>query len=366
MLNSYQAHRQEHQRREQILAWMETEFTERLEDIKKEQASLQAAAGRFHPADRRGRHARHPSAQLRHRLRSRRHGQRDEQRRVRPAGGRNGAADQGHRGHPTPDARPGAPRPATQRRAGPAQPGQGPGVFLRSRHPQVAADLRLVRRVFPEDAARLTPSCGPRWKSCSSRSAPTASATDDTLFPMRPSPSLPRPRRCRCGCPVPPSTPRTPARAPRRRARSRRAGGILEVHTAGRGVPRGVAQHPVDQHARVRRRWRGARDGADRRHGQQRRGAVLFPGAGHAERGLTRRRVGARRFCRRCSNTSRTWPRRIRRSSRCGRRSSRTIPRPRTRTPSSTVSRTRPTSRNSNKASNRPGRTNKGASITSE
>jgi len=40
MLNGYQSHRQDRQRREQILAWMETEFTEGLEDIKKEQASL--------------------------------------------------------------------------------------------------------------------------------------------------------------------------------------------------------------------------------------------------------------------------------------------------------------------------------------
>ena len=39
MLSSYQSHRQERQRREQILAWMETEFTEGLEDIKREQAA---------------------------------------------------------------------------------------------------------------------------------------------------------------------------------------------------------------------------------------------------------------------------------------------------------------------------------------
>ena len=37
MLNGYQSHRQERQRRGQILAWMETEFTENLENIKKEQ-----------------------------------------------------------------------------------------------------------------------------------------------------------------------------------------------------------------------------------------------------------------------------------------------------------------------------------------
>ena len=39
MLNGYQSHRQERQRREQILAWMETEFTENLADIKKGQDS---------------------------------------------------------------------------------------------------------------------------------------------------------------------------------------------------------------------------------------------------------------------------------------------------------------------------------------
>ncbi len=40
MLNNYQAHRQDRQRRDQILAWMETEFTEGLENIKTEQALL--------------------------------------------------------------------------------------------------------------------------------------------------------------------------------------------------------------------------------------------------------------------------------------------------------------------------------------
>ena len=47
MLNNYQSHRQERQRREQILDWMEKEFTEDLEDIKREQALMKEQQDKF-------------------------------------------------------------------------------------------------------------------------------------------------------------------------------------------------------------------------------------------------------------------------------------------------------------------------------
>ena len=48
MLNNHQAHRQERQRREQILAWVEQQFTESSAEIAKERAKLVEEAETFH------------------------------------------------------------------------------------------------------------------------------------------------------------------------------------------------------------------------------------------------------------------------------------------------------------------------------
>ena len=44
LLNSYQAHRQERQRREQLLTWMESAFVARLADVKQERTTLKKQA----------------------------------------------------------------------------------------------------------------------------------------------------------------------------------------------------------------------------------------------------------------------------------------------------------------------------------
>lgn len=47
LLNSYQAHRQERHRREQILAWMESAFVARLADVKQERTNIKKQADEF-------------------------------------------------------------------------------------------------------------------------------------------------------------------------------------------------------------------------------------------------------------------------------------------------------------------------------
>lgn len=49
-LNSYQTHRQERQRREQILAWIDAEYSEALEDVKREAVHLKKDADEFNRA----------------------------------------------------------------------------------------------------------------------------------------------------------------------------------------------------------------------------------------------------------------------------------------------------------------------------
>lgn len=46
-LNNYQAHRQERQRREQILGWMEAEYTESLAEIQRERIAVQKDGDEF-------------------------------------------------------------------------------------------------------------------------------------------------------------------------------------------------------------------------------------------------------------------------------------------------------------------------------
>ena len=50
MLNNYQNHRQERQRREQILVWMDAEYSEVLEDVKRGRGKLQHDADEFNRA----------------------------------------------------------------------------------------------------------------------------------------------------------------------------------------------------------------------------------------------------------------------------------------------------------------------------